>query len=982
MNLIKIRLTHRHSPVFAFMRVGILTIVLFANSCFAIVTNINSGATYSTMQTAVSAADSGDTLLVSTGQYTYMQFGSKNLTILGGYTPDFSTWVSYDATILDGYSYCASFYYTTSTVEGLTFTSAGRGMSVYNNSLVTARYCYVENNISSSAGAGVRVFGHGTLVLEYTDVEDNSATNTTGTGIGGGIYVSQATLILDDYSHIRNNYAAEKGGGIYVTSSGKVEAKRHSTIYGNSADEAGGGVYLDGCELYMEGGASIGNVTSAPNSTPGDGGGIYARDAFMFLEDNFRLANSYSGNNGGGAYITNSTMVFDNSDIGSYTTYGRTNFAENNGGGIYAIASTLSMTNSDIHSSQSGDNGGAIYAEFSDVILYNCEVGKTNNLYTNVSGYDGGGIDVEDGTLFISGTTFENNQANDDGGAIKIENSVLIITNSVLRNNIAIDNGGALYAASGSAMADISSCIIITNSGDDGGGIWWDSNSNLTVRSSIINANEAADDGGGIYSAGTALVLLDDVEMLYNKAIDDGGGIVAKSGQKVRLIDCDIRLNKADGGNGGGLAVKSGANLEFIAETKNANIGANAATAGAGIYLVNEFSSVDIVSTSGFIVYMSSNYAIDDGGAIKAVDLSETTIIGNVRIAQGNADNGGGIFASEGAQVTLEKSGNYQPQIKNCSVGESGGGISVVNSGTKVVCDGVLFGGENDGNLSRGTGDGFGGGAVAIFDGAEFNAIDCVFDENESDSHGGAIYVSNATLIVEGNVAGGVEGSLPPSLFKNNMAVNGLSYGGAVHVTSSGIAEFYNTAIISNSSLRGGGVYADNNSETKFVNSLIAQNNVSVPFNSGGGVRLWQATAIMEYCTIANNYRSGVEVEGLGSSLYMTNCIVWGHQNTEVTTNQLLSNIVFSDIEGGCPGTGNINQPPFFAAPANLDYQLTANSPCTNMAINIGITNDCIGTLRPQLGGYDMGCYEFIPEPTIFLILLLIPLFLKGVRGI
>jgi len=28
--------------------------------------------------------------------------------------------------------------------------------------------------------------------------------------------------------------------------------------------------------------------------------------------------------------------------------------------------------------------------------------------------------------------------------------------------------------------------------------------------------------------------------------------------------------------------------------------------------------------------------------------------------------------------------------------------------------------------------------------------------------------------------------------------------------------------------------------------------------------------------------------------------------------------------------------------------------------------NDGIGTPRPQLGGYDMGAYEFIPEPSAF----------------
>jgi len=856
----------------------LLSIVLLASSSFALVTNINSGATHATMQNAVAAADSGDTLRVSTGQYTYMQVSSKNLTIIGGYAADFSSHVSYDDTIMDGYSYCASFTYSTSIVEGLTFTSANYGMSVYNNSIVTARHCKVENNVNYSQGGGIRLFGHGTLVLEHTDVENNSATNTNGNGDGGGAYVNQATLILDDYSHIRHNFAAEKGGGIYVTSSAKIEAKTHSTIYGNSAEEAGGGVYLNGGDLYMEGGASIGNVASAPNSTPGDGGGIFARNAFMFFEGNFRLANSYSGNNGGGAYITNSTMVFKNSDIGSYTTYGRTNFAENNGGGIYAFASALSMTNSDIHSSRSGDHGGAIFAEFSDVILHNCEVGKTNDLYTNVAGKDGGAIDVENGSLFISDSTFFNNQADDDGGVMRVNDSNITITNSVLRNNIAIDCGGALYVLAGSTVADISDSIIITNSGDDGGGIWWYSDSNLTIRSSIINANEAVkDDGGGIYATGSDLILLDDVEMLSNKAKDDGGGILAKSGQKVRLIDCDIRLNYADSdgntnGNGGGVAVKINAEVEIIAQNKNVNIGANSALKGGGIYVEDTNSFVNLVSTSGYQVAMLNNVAAGDGGA------------------------------------------------------------------------------------------------VAVFDEAEFNAIDCVFEENDSAGHGGAIYVSNATAIVRGEIAGDYAAQLPSSVLINNFASGGGgSYGGAVYVDR-GYAELYNTAIISNSAERGGGAYAYY-SEIYFENVLFSKNNASI-LSDADAVSAFGGTANIRfnYCTIANNAKNGVLVN-IGAELNMTNCIVWGHTALNVTTNPL-QNIVFSDIQGGYPGLGNISAPPLFVDFPNIDYRLTAGSPCTNMAINIGVTNDCIGVARPQLGGYDMGAYEFIPEPTSLLFII------------
>jgi len=944
--------------------------LLFASSCFALVTNINSGATHSAVQPAVAAASSGDILLISTGQYTYMWLSGKNLTILGGYTPDFSARVSYTNTILSGTSYCASFPTSTSTVEGLTFSNSKSGMRVRHGSLVTARYCIVENNISANDGAGILVFENSTLVLEKSIVRNNSVTNPSYNG--GGAYVYSFGNIIVSNCIFRNNYSEEHGGGIGIGADGYVEIKGGSIIAANTANDDGGGVYVNGGKLYVHEGSQIGSATGSPNIANDDGGGIYAGNSSVILKGNgTALLNSHA-KRGGGAYVYNSTFtVYDNADIG-YNSNNKTNYAEYDGGGIYADQnSVIALTNANIYACYAIYYGGGIFADYSDIILYNCYVGKTNDIYTNVAEYDGGAIYVEGSNLFINQTTFVNNQAGQFGGAIRNSDTYMIITNSVFINNIADSRAGALCVLSGGAVAYIIDSSIVTNfSGNHGGGIWWNSDSNLTVRSSIINGNEADNDGGGIYSSGTGLILLDDVEMLRNKAIDDGGGIYTTDGQLLRLVDCDIRLNKADNddnnfGDGGGLAIINESEVEIIAETKVANIGANQAENGGGIYIKDEFSSVDIISTSSYQVTMLSNMAFNDGGAVHAIDLSETTIDGNVILSQCSADNGGGIYAATGARVDLEELKGYVPQVESCTARESGGGIYAIDSNTLVVCDSVILGGKNDGNESQGTGDGFGGGAVAVFEEAEFNAIDSVFEENESDSHGGAIYISNAAAIVRGDVAGGVTGYIPPSIFKKNIATNSASYGGAVHVTDGGLAEFYNTAMISNRSLVGGGVYAAY-SEIRFVNSLIAQNYANISLYSGGGVRLRNAVAIMEYCTIANNRSSGVEVEGGGASLIMTNCIVWGHQKFNVTTNPY-QNVVFSDIQGGYPGNGNISAPPLFADFPNFDYRLTAGSPCTNGAINIGITNDCIGTFRPLYGGYDMGAYEFIPEPFLFI---------------
>ena len=170
--------------------------LLLTVSSFALVKNVNSGATFGTIGGAVTAADSGDTLLVSTGWYGYftLEIANKNLSILGGYNADFSAQVSYTGTFFDAQTRCIEFSHSTSTVERITFTLSTLGIGVYDSSLVTARYCTVENNISHNSPGGLFVV-NSSLVLEGSVVENNSATN----GVGGGASVEGwGKLILSE----------------------------------------------------------------------------------------------------------------------------------------------------------------------------------------------------------------------------------------------------------------------------------------------------------------------------------------------------------------------------------------------------------------------------------------------------------------------------------------------------------------------------------------------------------------------------------------------------------------------------------------------------------------------------------------------------------------------------------------------------------------------------------------------------------------
>ncbi len=104
----------------------------------------------------------------------------------------------------------------------------------------------------------------------------------------------------------------------------------------------------------------------------------------------------------------------------------------------------------------------------------------------------------------------------------------------------------------------------------------------------------------------------------------------------------------------------------------------------------------------------------------------------------------------------------------------------------------------------------------------------------------------------------------------------------------------------------------------------------------------------------AVSHRGGLEVRS---------CIVWGNQPAQIET-AVPTRVVYSDVEGGYAGTGNLAVDPMFVRSTN-DYRLSAASPC----LEAGEPGSRTGGLdidgRPRLLGatVDMGCVEGALQP-------------------
>lgn len=173
----------------------------------------------------------------------------------------------------------------------------------------------------------------------------------------------------------------------------------------------------------------------------------------------------------------------------------------------------------------------------------------------------------------------------------------------------------------------------------------------------------------------------------------------------------------------------------------------------------------------------------------------------------------------------------------------------------------------------------------------------------------------------------------------------------------------------------GGGVYGMNG---QYANCLFTNNESG---NNGGGV--YADNVVLVNCNIVKN-KSGNEGAGIYSlfTSLLTNCVIWN--NVSHNANSTYAGrqcIIYSAIEGGCPGEGNITLAhnntgrgqfhPNFVKPSTVigidssifacNYALTDSSVLKNRGINVaaeGFNTDIRGQERIQEGTIDIGCYE------------------------
>ncbi len=317
-----------------------------------------------TIQHAVDAASSGDTIKVAAGTYTDVHvrprndatttgvvtqvvYVSRTVTIRGGYTTSFSEppKPGVNTTTLDAQGQGRVFYITNEanpTITGLRITGGDA--------------TGLQGRLWADAGGGVYVFEAG-VIMDGCAICCNTA-GTVDYGYGGGLYAESSSVAVSE-TLVENNAANTTygtGGGLHCYESHVV--LNRNTFDSNSTTHRGGGVEV----AYGSGTLTANTFTS---NTANSGGGVYVGNSeSITLWENVLRDNEASSGGGLSGWNSNGFLISGNS------------FTANTGGGVSLGKCDATIVNNLMTGNQSSDDGSGLSMQGSSVDLVHNTVAR------------------------------------------------------------------------------------------------------------------------------------------------------------------------------------------------------------------------------------------------------------------------------------------------------------------------------------------------------------------------------------------------------------------------------------------------------------------------------------------------------------------------------------------------------------------------------------------------------------------------------
>jgi M6 family metalloprotease-like protein len=314
-----------------------------------------------TIQAAIGAAVSGDSILVAAATYASAIVVDKPVYLQGGWDAGFAS--------RDPLANVTTIQSGGSAVSFLSITSGSPGIEGFTITGGTGTELLLPD--FGTYGGGVLVNG-APAVIKNNTIIGCGYTDATGFSGGGGIAVWNGSVTIA--GNVISNCVAQSGGGIYLYQATAAITGNRITGAQPNAEFAGmkngGGIYARQSDVTM-----AGNVISS-NTGYREGGGIYARLTPLSTSGDSIYSNAAMLNGGG--------ICADHSSLSMHNTYITENTASSMGGGIYHRAGLFDMANSLVAGNRTSAIAGGVYAD-------SCWGNLTNNtIDRNASGFAGG----------------------------------------------------------------------------------------------------------------------------------------------------------------------------------------------------------------------------------------------------------------------------------------------------------------------------------------------------------------------------------------------------------------------------------------------------------------------------------------------------------------------------------------------------------------------------------------------------------------
>jgi hypothetical protein len=759
-------------------------------------------------------------------------------------------------------------------------------------------------------GCGVYLAGNAYGVMSGGRIYNH----VTDSGNGGGVYVAGSVFEMSGGA-IADNTANSYGGGVYADS-GAVFRMSGGTVSNNAAETNGGGVYVKDADFEMRNSGIFDNTLSGDTEATGgagvtvynytanqgtftmkngakiynnkalkgkDGGGVlvYSDDAAaggaFTMESGSQVYNNTALGGGGGVTVKKGTFTMKNgSSITGNTT---TDTVKSTAGGLYlddataAVAGLISANNIAAGAAKSG--GGVYVGSTGDFTLKTG--GKISSHIMTMGAESGGGV-RNDGQFTM-----------EDGFIEKNKNTASAAAAGVYNNGTFDMSGGSIFQ--NEVTADAS-----------GGGVY--NNGTFNMSGGKVDGNKVAgkNAGGGVYNNTLdALNPLYFFEMSGSSSIENNEVTGSNAGGGGGVYNNSPAVFKMSGSNS-----KIQANKATVSSTPDIAVGAAAGVYNAGTFQMTAGRIRANVATGTYVaggVHNSGIFTLGED-ALADASIEENTAKGQYTAAGVRTSLAASEFNMNGGSI----SGN---RIDGSSYTYAGGGV-YVHGGTFTLTAGSISGNFAGANYSGGgvyntAADGTGGFKM------EGGSISGNFAGAAS---GGGVY-NSSTFTMEGgdisnngttgsNAGGGVynakDFTMSGGYIKENEA-EGSAVGGGVYNTSPTTGTGYfkmdsgstgsteqNTATAAGTSLWGGaaGVYNASNGTFEMFAGSIHHNTVtgqygaggvhnkgsftlgeddsadaSIEFNeavganSGGGVRTYSGTFIMNGGSISGNLIDG-----------------------------------------------------------------------------------------------------------------------------